>query len=434
MERLLERACAAADQAEVWSTESSYDSLEFTGGKLHDTGGSRMSGVSLRLIRDGRLGFGYARNLVDPDDLVGKVSDSLIAGVEAGFDLPHTAGVEPLATFDGTNREVTVEDLLAECCRVHARLSEATDGEIIIMASRAESRLRILNSAGTDLESRQTSGTVAARVVYPGSGSAIARFRVRPRFGPMPDRLVDEIVRLFTAPSEEVRPETGRMKVLFMPGSAWALVWRLMSGTSAKSVHEGISPIASRVGERVVGEEISFLDDARNLEQTVPRSFDDEGVACRRRAFIEKGVLRGFFADLNYAAKLGLSPTGHGWRSAMFGGDSLTMAPVPFLRHLVVEPGEDSLDELIRRMDRGLLLEGCLGGHSGNIPNGDYSVGVSPALWVENGEIVGRVKDAMVAGNVWETLSNVVAVGRDAQAVFGLIPPILCDDVSVAFR
>jgi len=434
MDRLLESARTAADQAEVWSTESSYDALELTGGELHDVSASRMSGVSLRLIRDGRLGFGYARNLADPSSLVRRVTDSLIAGAAAGFDLPYTAGVDPLATFNATNRDVTVEHLLEECRRVHARLSGATDGEIIVMASRSESRLRILNTAGTDLESAQTSGAVSARVNYPGSASAITRFRVRPKFAPLSDRRIDEIISLYTAPSEEVRPESGRMKVLFLPGSAWVLTWRLMSGTSAKSVHEGISPIADRVGERVVSDRISLLDDARDLDQTSPRAFDDEGVACTRRAFIEKGVLRGFFADLNYAAKLGIEPTGHGWRTGMWGGDSLTIAPGPTLRHIVIEPGEASIDDLIGRMDRGLVLEGCLGGHSGNIPNGDYSVGVSPALWVENGEIVGRVKDAMVAGNAWETLSEVVAVGRDAQPTFGLTPPILCDGVSVAFR
>ncbi len=73
-------------------------------------------------------------------------------------------------------------------------------------------------------------------------------------------------------------------------------------------------------------------------------------------------------------------------------------------------------------MDRGLILEGVLGAHSGNIPNGDYSVGVSTGLYVEGGEIRGRVTDTMVTGNVYETLSNVVAVGdtlRHASGAFG---------------
>jgi len=50
------------------------------------------------------------------------------------------------------------------------------------------------------------------------------------------------------------------------------------------------------------------------------------------------------------------------------------------------------------------------GAHSGNILNGDYSVGLCPGLYVENGEIMGHVKDAMVAGNIFETLKEVIDI------------------------
>lgn len=49
-------------------------------------------------------------------------------------------------------------------------------------------------------------------------------------------------------------------------------------------------------------------------------------------------------------------------------------------------------------------MAGALGAHSGNIPNGDFSIGLSPGLYVENGEIVGHVKDSMVAGNIYEVM------------------------------
>ena len=117
----------------------------------------------------------------------------------------------------------------------------------------------------------------------------------------------------------------------------------------------------------------------------------------------------------------------------MWGGDAVTTRPGPALPHLTVVPGEESFDDLVRQIDRGIILESTLGAHSGNIPNGDYSVGVNPALYVENGEIIGRVKEAMVSGNAYETLSQVIAVGREVSTGYGgRMPAILCDDVSVA--
>ena len=86
-------------------------------------------------------------------------------------------------------------------------------------------------------------------------------------------------------------------------------------------------------------------------------------------------------------------------------------------------------------MNRGVVIAGVMGAHSGNILNGDYSVGLSPGLYVERGEIVGRVKDAMVAGNIFDTLKNVIALEDTAHPGYGgVFPAALFDNVSVATK
>ena len=86
-------------------------------------------------------------------------------------------------------------------------------------------------------------------------------------------------------------------------------------------------------------------------------------------------------------------------------------------------------------MDRGIILGQALGAHSGNIQNGDYSIGLSPGLYVEAGEIVGHVKDAMVSGNIYETLRNVISIEkRQHYGSGGRYPAIMVDDVNVATK
>jgi PmbA protein len=86
-------------------------------------------------------------------------------------------------------------------------------------------------------------------------------------------------------------------------------------------------------------------------------------------------------------------------------------------------------------MGRGVVVADVMGPHSGNILNGDYSMGLSPGLWVENGEIVGQVKDAMVAGNVYETMREVVSVEDRVRSVYmGRFPAVLFDHVSLATK
>jgi PmbA protein len=79
---------------------------------------------------------------------------------------------------------------------------------------------------------------------------------------------------------------------------------------------------------------------------------------------------------------------------------------------------------------------GVLGAHSGNILNGDFSVGMNPGVYVENGRIVGRVRDGMVAGNAWDVLGRVSAVQDRPFSPHGYYryPCVAADGVSVTGR
>jgi len=130
-----------------------------------------------------------------------------------------------------------------------------------------------------------------------------------------------------------------------------------------------------------------------------------------------------------------VAPTGHGFRSAQWGGETIALKPTPTLDHLHIKPGKEPFEQLLGHMDRGVIVVNALGAHSGNIPNGDYSIGLSPGLYVEKGQIIGRIKDAMVAGNVYTTMQHVVAIeDRVRPTMGGSFPAILFDDVNVATK
>ena len=59
MEQLLEMAKKVCDQAEVYVVERSSSSVSFENAKLHDIDSKIQSGLSLRIIKDGKLGFAY---------------------------------------------------------------------------------------------------------------------------------------------------------------------------------------------------------------------------------------------------------------------------------------------------------------------------------------------------------------------------------------
>jgi PmbA protein len=89
----------------------------------------------------------------------------------------------------------------------------------------------------------------------------------------------------------------------------------------------------------------------------------------------------------------------------------------------------------VRSIDCGIIVAGALGAHSGNIPHGDFSIGVSPALYIEKGEIAGHIKDVMVTGNIYDTLKSIIGIEDTLYlGSGGNFPSILFDSLNVTIK
>jgi PmbA protein len=123
--------------------------------------------------------------------------------------------------------------------------------------------------------------------------------------------------------------------------------------------------------------------------------------------FIQDGVLQLFYTDRTLGHQLGSGTTGNGFRPG------LGSYPTPGLFNLLIQPGARSLEELIASLDEGLVVDQMLGGSAGI--SGDFSVNVDLGFWVKHGQIMGRVKDTMIFGNVYTALKGLVELGGDVE-------------------
>ena len=90
---------------------------------------------------------------------------------------------------------------------------------------------------------------------------------------------------------------------------------------------------------------------------------------------------------------------------------------------------------LLADLRDGLLVDELIGVGQGNVIGGAFSHPVALAYRVERGEITGRVKDAAVAGNVYELLQRIAGFGDDARwSGTRFTPSLLLEGVSVARR
>jgi PmbA protein len=145
------------------------------------------------------------------------------------------------------------------------------------------------------------------------------------------------------------------------------------------------------MGAKLFADGIHIIDDPLRKRGLRSHPFDGEGVACRRLALIEDGILRAWLLDSATARELDLVTTGNAQR----GGSSVT-APGPSNLHLA--PGQISPDELIADIADGFFITDLIG-VGANMVTGDYSRGAS-GFWIENGRCTYPVSEVTIAGHL----------------------------------
>ena len=177
----------------------------------------------------------------------------------------------------------------------------------------------------------------------------------------------------------------------------------------------------------MLDERISIWDDPLHPMTPQTHPVDDEGIPSRRIDFIRDGVIGEPYFDLQTAGETGKLSTGCGLRG-------VTTTPSPSTSYITMAGGETPASEIFDGVKQGVLVEQLLGAGQGNELGGDFRANLSLGFLIDNGEIVGRVKDTMISGNVYEALNQVEALSSEPEPVFGtrVVPWIKARGVEVA--
>jgi PmbA protein len=91
---------------------------------------------------------------------------------------------------------------------------------------------------------------------------------------------------------------------------------------------------------------------------------------------------------------------------------------------------------MVQDMREGLIVELLIGAGQTNILGGEFSGNVLLGYKVERGEIVGRVKDAILSGNVYRVLAELIDISSERKWVGGSIytPALYCSNLAVATK
>ena len=432
LEKILSLAKMAGAEAEVFFT--SYEKLPaiFEANRLKQLKANQGTLVALRIIKGGRVGFAITTRLDNRQELVNRAVEVSQFGASARFELPLRQFYPQIEVYDSEINGVTVGQMVELGESLIARL-RAHSPELVcdVEVAKETALVQISNTRGGEASYHKSVIDIAIEgILIRGTDMLFVGDEASSCH---PIRDVDElacsVINQLELAEKEASVATGYLPVIFTPhGVASAFIPSLALGFNGRIVLEGASPLGNRLAEQVFDPRLSLRDDATIIYQPRSRPCDDEGIPSQRTSLIENGVVKSFLYDLQTAGLANTQSTGNGDRS---GG-----LPAPRVSALVIEPGDIAFEDMVKDLREGLVVEQLMGAEQTNILGGEFGGNVLLGYKVEKGEIVGRVKDTMVSGNVYKVLSELAAIGKETRWVGGMIstPAIFCPKLEVTSK
>lgn len=219
------------------------------------------------------------------------------------------------------------------------------------------------------------------------------------------------------------KPPTGAYPVLFDERIAVSLIGHLLMAINGASIVRGASFLRDKLGEAVLPEHLSLIEDPHRPRIAGSRPFDGEGLPTARRVIVDKGVLTGWTLDLATGRKLDLLSTANAARGT-------SSPPSPTVSNVTLTQGTQSRDDLIRDIGTGLLVTSLIGS-TVNPNTGDYSRGAS-GFWIEGGEIAYPVNECTVAGNLIDMFKTLIPANDAETHKSRRVPSLLVEGLTLA--
>lgn len=208
--------------------------------------------------------------------------------------------------------------------------------------------------------------------------------------------------------------EPGKYTVILEPLAASDIISNMFRGFDARSADEGRSFMSkkgggTRLGEQLFSEEVTIYSDPMNPE--LPSStWNNDGLPMKKTVWVDKGVVKNLSYSRYWAKEKGV-------------------APIPFGRSMIFEGGTQSLEELIKGTEKGILVTRFWYIRSVD-PQTLLLTGLTRdgTFYIENGQIKFPIKNFRFNESPVIMLNNVEAFGKPVRSGDMLVPPMKIRD------
>jgi PmbA protein len=432
---------AGASDAEAWSEGGRSREVRVHGGEVESLTEASGRGVGIRAWIGARTGYAYGTDLSDAG--ISQLAEAAVGAARVADEDENSTAPDP--SSEGP-REI-------KGLRNEGVASTQTD-DVIDLAKRIERAALERDPRVTGVEevvyvdedsdtsivtSRGVAGNYAASVSYAflqamagensevqtGLGFGVGRSPLDLEAEAIGAEAGDEASSMLGA----VKPESRSCPVVLSDRVTASFAGFIGGALCADVVQRGRSPFADRLGDELASNALELADDGIDPGGLASAPFDGEGTPRGRTPLLAGGKLLAYLHDSYTGRRGGAESTGNAARS------SYRTPPSVSTSNLILEPGDLSLEELIRETGDGVYITEVAGLHSGVNPvTGRYSVGASGRA-IREGELAEPLREFTIAGDLVGTLAAVRAVGSESRWVpFGgsvRSAPMLVEEMTI---
>ncbi len=404
-----------ADQTLIACQHSRQTIFRFSGGKIHQNFSEQDITVWVKTSWHGRVGVATCSSLT---------KEALRRAVDAALAIAKLSGKSTAASFQTAPLKKSLPALQTHFARTahqppEERLTllknlwltaEKTGLELAGSSTAGESELAVVGSGGLVAYQPFTAGGLRL-VTTRGKSSGFAAQSYRDAETLDADELLKRASDHCRRNRNQKKIPLGKYTVLIEPEAVAELAeWLSYIGFGAKQFYEKSSFMAGRIGDKIMGDNITIRDDATD-PAGLSMPFDFEGVPRKNVGLIEKGRAQRLVYDSHYGKLYHQPSTGHAL--------PYDEAEGPIATHLLVEPGKTPAAAMLKKMDHGLwitrfhyvsgLLDTREALMTGLTRDGSFIV--------EKGKVVGAAKTLRFTQPVLKAFSQVIALSKERRLV-----------------
>ncbi len=412
LERLAERVFkfSDADETEV-EIDSTTDALtRFANNTIHQNVAEQTLSISVRAVIDGRTARA-GTNKTDDESLRRAVA----AAISLARNEPRNPDLLPMlrpqkyqkvARFFGATAETMPQDrarAVKRVCQTAEKYKQTAAG---IFSSGAMQSV-LANSKGLYAHHQQTRAEFSVTILEPNS-SGWAKSNSPDIRQIDPDELAARASGKAAQSRNPGEIPAGKYTAILEPPAVLDLVGFLFYDFAGTAVLDKRSCFTSRMGKKLLGENVTLWDDVYHPLQT-GAPFDGEGLPKQRVVLVDRGVPKNLVYARATAKKMQAKPTGHGFPLPNEYGE----APM----NLVFSGGDNSVEDMIESTERGVLVTRLWYIREVD-PYEKILTGMTRdgTFLIENGRVKGGVRNFRFNQGVLAMLSNVEMLGVPVRA------------------